>query len=83
MYNILSTTPYHRHWRYGVVDLGNIEYLKKYEINQYYKRFIPRELNIFRFQNFTPQYNSFYSLNKFLKHFLRKLILFFGLFFNI
>ena len=38
------------------------------EINQYYKRFIPRKLNIFRFQNFTPQYNAFYSLNKFLKH---------------
>ena len=38
------------------------------EINQYYKKFLPKKLNIFRFKNFSPQYNAFYGLSKFLKH---------------
>jgi len=38
------------------------------EINQYYKKFIPNSLDVFRFKNLSPSFGEFYGLNKYLKH---------------
>jgi len=36
------------------------------EINQYYKKFIPKILDTFRFKNLSPSYGEFYAINKFI-----------------
>ena len=36
------------------------------EINQYYKKFIPKILDVFRFKNLSPSYGEFYAINKFI-----------------
>ena len=38
------------------------------ELNQYYKIFIPKPLNIFRFKKNTPPYYEFYGIKKYLKY---------------
>jgi len=36
------------------------------EIKQYYKKFIPKILDVFRFKNLSPSYGEFYAINKFI-----------------